>query len=125
VKKFVKSCDVCVLANNPHHRLHGFLQPLPISTSPWFSISMDFITNLPPSSSNDSILVVVDYLMKMVHFIMCIKTIIAKEWLSYFLIMFFNIMVFIKISFMIIVTTLALSSRPRQGFVKVQGKCET
>jgi hypothetical protein len=78
VKKFVKSCDVCVLANNPHHRLHGLLQPLPISTSPWFSISMDFITNLPPSSSNDSILVVVDYLMKMVHFIMCIKTITSK-----------------------------------------------
>jgi len=75
VKEFVEYCDVCVLANNPHHRPHGFLQPLPISTSPWFSISMDFITDLPPSSSNDSILVVVDYFMKMVNFIIRTKTI--------------------------------------------------
>ncbi len=78
MKEFVESCDVCVLANNPRHRPHGFLQPLLISRSPWFSISMDFITDLPPSSSNDTILVVVDYLMKMVHFIMCTKTITSK-----------------------------------------------
>jgi hypothetical protein len=36
---------------------------------------MDFITNVTPSSYYDSILVVVDYLTKMVHFIQCIKTI--------------------------------------------------
>jgi hypothetical protein len=39
---------------------------------------MDFITNLPPFSSYDSILVVVDCLMKMVHFILCIE-IITRE----------------------------------------------
>jgi len=84
VKEFVESCDVCVLANNPHHRPHGFLQPLPIFTSPWFSISMDFITDLPPSSSNDYILVVVDYFMKMVHFIICTKTITSKGMVKLF-----------------------------------------
>jgi hypothetical protein len=39
---------------------------------------MDFITDLPPSKSYDSILVVVDHLMKMVHFIPCTKTIINE-----------------------------------------------
>jgi hypothetical protein len=39
---------------------------------------MDFITNLPPFSFYDSILVVVDHLMKMAHFILCIKTIISE-----------------------------------------------
>jgi hypothetical protein len=78
VKEFVGSYDVCVQAKNPCHHLHNLLQPLPIPTSLWFSISMDFITNLPPFSSYDSILVVVDRLMKMVHFIMCTKTITGK-----------------------------------------------
>jgi hypothetical protein len=39
---------------------------------------MDFITNLPPFSSYDSIVVMVDRLMKMVHSIPCTKTIISK-----------------------------------------------
>jgi hypothetical protein len=39
---------------------------------------MDFITDLPPFSSYDSILVVVDHLTKMAQFIPCIKTIIGK-----------------------------------------------
>jgi hypothetical protein len=39
---------------------------------------MDFITNLPPSISYDSILVVVDHLTKKSHFIMCTKTIIGE-----------------------------------------------
>jgi hypothetical protein len=40
---------------------------------------MDFITNLPPSSSYDSILVEVDRLMKIIHFILCTKTITSER----------------------------------------------
>jgi hypothetical protein len=43
---------------------------------------MDFITDLPFYNSYDSILVVVNYLM--VHFIMCIKTIINKKMAKLF-----------------------------------------
>ncbi len=46
---------------------------------------MDFITNLTPSSFYDSILVVVDCLTKMVHFIMCTKTIISERTTKLFL----------------------------------------
>ncbi len=37
-------------------------------------ISIDFILDLPPSSSYESILMVVDLLKKMAHFIPCTKT---------------------------------------------------
>jgi hypothetical protein len=46
---------------------------------------MDFITNLPPSNSYDSILVVVDCLTKMVHFISCTKIIIGEGTTKLFL----------------------------------------
>jgi hypothetical protein len=85
VKEFVTSCDVCVRAKNLRHRPHGLLQPLSTPASPWFSISMDFITDLPPSSSYDSILVVVDHLTKMTHFILCTKTITSKGTSKLFL----------------------------------------
>ncbi len=101
LKEFVGSCNVCAWEKNPHHHPHGFPQPLSIFTSLWFSISRDFIINLPPFSSYDSISVVVDCLMKMVHLIACIKTITCKGTTKLFFILFFNTMVFLKISFLI------------------------
>jgi hypothetical protein len=46
---------------------------------------MDFIIDLPPSSSYDSILVMVDHLTKMVHFILCTKIIIGEGTTKLFL----------------------------------------
>jgi hypothetical protein len=46
---------------------------------------MDCIIDLPPSSFYDSILVVVDHLMKMVHFILCTKTINGEKATKLFL----------------------------------------
>ena len=43
--------------------------PNPIPKKPWMYISVDFIIKLPIAQGYDSILVVVDRLMKMVHFI--------------------------------------------------------
>jgi hypothetical protein len=110
VKEFVGSCDVCARTKNPHHHPHGLLKPLLIPTSPWSSISVDFITNLPLFNSYDSILVVVDRLTKMVHFIMCTKIITSKQTTNFSLIMFVNIMVFFKISFFIMGLSLHISS---------------
>jgi hypothetical protein len=46
------------------------LQPLPIPEWKWETISMDFITGLPKSTKhNDDIMVVVDKLSKVAHFI--------------------------------------------------------
>ncbi|KJE96809.1 hypothetical protein CAOG_009037 [Capsaspora owczarzaki ATCC 30864] len=54
-------------------KMHDTIQhyPLPIAEHPWKSISMDFITQLPPSNSFDAICVVVDRLTKMAHFMPC------------------------------------------------------
>jgi len=46
---------------------------------------MDFVINLTPSSFYDSILVVVDHLTKMVHFIIFTKTIISEGTAKLFL----------------------------------------
>jgi hypothetical protein len=49
------------------------LQPLQVPTYPWEEVTMDFITELPTSTFTgilyDSILVVVDRLTKMSHYI--------------------------------------------------------
>ena len=85
VKEFVLSCDICSRSKNPRHRPYGLLQPLPIPHRPWSSVSMDFITDLPPSNSFDSIFVVVDRLTKMAHFIPCKKTSSSEDTTRFFL----------------------------------------
>lgn len=78
VRDYIKTCETCNRAKTSHTQKTGPLQPLPIPEQAWSSISMDFITDLPNSSGSDSILVVVDRLTKMGHFIPCNKTITAK-----------------------------------------------
>ena len=79
VKEFIKTCDVCARAKVVHHRPYGLLQPLPIPNRPWASISMDFITDLPPVNGLDAVLVIVDRFSKMAHFVPCSKAISGKE----------------------------------------------
>jgi hypothetical protein len=85
VNEFIGSHDVCAQVRNPHHRPLRFFQPLPILSASWFLSSMDFITNLPLSNSFDSILMVVDRLKKMAHFIPCNKLIIGEKLTKLFL----------------------------------------
>lgn len=62
--------EVCpVMAKVPCWKPQGLLLPLPTPTKPWSAVSMKCIVELPPSHSYTVILVVVDLLTKMVHFI--------------------------------------------------------
>ena len=73
------------------YRLYSKLQLLPLPTSPFKSISIDFIVNLPPSIElgqtkvYDAILVVVDRYTKVVKYIPCCKTIDVLELAKVFI----------------------------------------
>jgi len=54
---------------NHTEQLAGKLMPNSIPEKPWTHISADFITKLPLAQGYNAILVVVDQLTKMVHFI--------------------------------------------------------
>ena len=64
VRVYVSSCLVCTRCKAPRHLPKGKLQPLPVPQRPWLHLSIDFLTNLPPSQGNTTILVVVDCFSK-------------------------------------------------------------
>ncbi|KAJ0970323.1 hypothetical protein J5N97_023200 [Dioscorea zingiberensis] len=68
VQEFVAACHLCQSVKPFTRAPQGLLQPLPIPGKVWDSISMDFITHLPPSSGKSTIMVVVDRLSKHGHF---------------------------------------------------------
>jgi len=69
VKQYVEGCDACQQNKNCTEQPAGKLMPNSIPERPWTHILADFITKLPLAQGYDSILVVVDCLTKMVHFI--------------------------------------------------------
>jgi hypothetical protein len=70
IKLYVNSCHKCQENKVSTHNTNGLLYPLPIPSSRWECVSMDFITQLPKSKNGyDAILVIVDKLSKYVTFI--------------------------------------------------------
>ena len=69
VKEFIRSCSICCQSKIPKHKPYGLLSPLSTPSRPWIEISMDFIVELPKSKEMTTIMVVVDRLTKMAHFI--------------------------------------------------------
>ena len=69
VREYVTACAVCAQHKSSRLPPSGLLQPLPVPHRPWSDISLDFVTGLPPSKFNTTILTVVDRFSKMVHFI--------------------------------------------------------
>ena len=67
VQEYVSSCDVYQRAKDETLSLVVLLQSLPIPCQVWDDITMDFIKGLPTSNSKNTILVVVDHLIKLAH----------------------------------------------------------
>ena len=73
IEAYVKGCDICLGSKAVRHKPYKDVQSLPVPTHRWKDLAMDFVTRLPISTnwkddSYDSILVIVDRLMKMVHY---------------------------------------------------------
>jgi len=78
MKRYIEGYDSCQRNKNCTEQLAGKLMPNSIPEKPWMHISADFITKLPLAQGYDSILVVVDQLTKMVHFILTTERMSAE-----------------------------------------------
>jgi hypothetical protein len=68
VRDYVSTCPSCSRSKATNRRSPGLLQPLPIPIRKWEQITLDLITQLPPTTSGyDAILTVVDKASKMIH----------------------------------------------------------
>ena len=90
VKDYCNSCTTCKRSKAPRHKPYGLLKQLPIPARPWDSISMDFITQLPPSLGFTAILVVVDQLTKQGIFIATHDTITSAQLAELFVLWVFS-----------------------------------
>jgi hypothetical protein len=68
IYNFIYECDICKHHKGELIKPLETLQPLPIQTSIWTDISMDFIVGLPKSGNKVVIMVVVDHISKYAHF---------------------------------------------------------
>ena len=80
----MKECDACQRNKNHTEQPAGKLMPNSIPEKPWTYISADFITKLLLAQGYDSILVVVDWLTKMVHFIPTTERMMAERLVRLF-----------------------------------------
>jgi hypothetical protein len=69
VQQFIATCPTCQQAKPDRARYPGLLQPLPIPSMAWQSISMDFVNGLPMSGGKNCITVIVDHFSKYAHFV--------------------------------------------------------
>ena len=85
IKRYVKNCDMCQRSEMVRHAPYGMLQSNEVPDQQWKSIAMDFITDLPNSERYHTVLVIIDCLTKMSHFIPCKKSLDARQFATLFL----------------------------------------
>ena len=85
IKRYVKNSETCQRIKVVRHAPCSLLQPNEVPDKPWKSIAMDFITDLPTSEGHDTILVVIDRVTKMSHFIPCRKDLKTDQFADLFL----------------------------------------
>ena len=73
VEDYVRECNVCLASKVVWHKPYGDLQSLPVSIYCWKDLLIDFVTGLPISmdwkkDSYNSILIIVNRLMKIIYY---------------------------------------------------------
>ena len=86
IQQYVTTCDACQRNKPSQQSPMGLLKPLPIPDRPWQQVSMDLITALPRSKlGNDAIVVFVDKLTKMVHYVATTTNVTAPKLADIFM----------------------------------------
>jgi len=82
-EEYVRTCAVCQKRKARRHRPYGELTPLPLLDKPWQELTIDFITDLPPSKQGEcvynAILVIMDRFTKMSIYIPTTKQCTSVE----------------------------------------------
>jgi hypothetical protein len=84
VKDFRERCVVCRRAKI-RPQMAATLYPLHVPPTPWHTFGRDYLTHLLESNGFNNVLIVVDHLTRMAHFLPCTKTITAEESATLFL----------------------------------------
>jgi len=85
IKQYVKNCNISQRTKVVQHAPYGLMKPNEAPDRPWKSISMDFIPDLPKSDGDDAILIVMDRLTQMAHFLPCAKEMDARQFSELFM----------------------------------------
>ncbi len=61
---FIHRCVTCNESKSPRQLPSGLFHPLPVPCRPWSHLAIDFITDLPKSNGNPTIITVIDHFSK-------------------------------------------------------------
>ena len=79
VRKYIRSCTAYAISILTIMK-QGLYTPMPTSSRPWESISMDYMSGLPSTKhDNGYVFVVIDRSSKMAIMVTCKKNITAKS----------------------------------------------
>ena len=77
-KHYCNNCAICQTSKLSNKKLYGSLYPIQ-TDEPFYTLSFDYITDLPVSHGKDALLTVTDKFMKAVSLIACTKTTTAED----------------------------------------------
>ena len=79
VEEYTRTCLICQQDKVERRRTPGLLEPLPVPSRPWESVSLDFITSRPKTGDLTGILVIIDRFSKYATFVPVSKYCSAEE----------------------------------------------
>ena len=86
VERYILSCDVCQAAKSRQVDTARVPRPLPVPDTTWHSVSIDWVSGLPPTTrGHGAIMTVVDRFSKRGMFIPCRKDMTADDLIYVFL----------------------------------------
>lgn len=84
VKAYCENCPTCRRIRS-RAQPAAPVQPLPVPPRPWYTVGLDYITDLPLSNGYDALLVVCCHLSRQAHFIPTNKTVTGEQTAELFL----------------------------------------